>query len=87
VSIVSCDSYNTTQFGNFTVEWQNFDLLTCAVPTTISISLFNCLPPVNYTQVDDISCLQQTTINFDQNTCQTTSTGMVGTVGVLTTQQ
>ena len=65
---------NITQFENFTIEWQNFNLLSCAVPTVMSISLFSCLPPANLTQVDDRSCLQPTTINFDVNTCQASST-------------
>ncbi|CAF4794037.1 unnamed protein product [Rotaria sp. Silwood1] len=75
VNIVS-NLNDTTQLENFTIEWQNFDLLKCAVPTTINVSLFNCLPSPNYTQVDDISCLEESIMNFQESMCQSTSTTM-----------
>ena len=64
---------NTTQFGNFTIEWQNFDILSCTVPIKISVSLFSCISPA-YTQVQDISCLQETDIDFPDSICQPTTT-------------
>lgn len=67
------DTSNITEFQNFTIEWHNFSVLSCAVPTVVSISLFSCLPPANVAQVSDLSCLQPTTINFDANTCQASS--------------
>jgi len=66
-------SNSTTQFNNFTIEWTNFSIFTCAVPRTIDLSLFNCIAP-KYMQVDDLSCLVETTIDFQLNTCQSTST-------------
>ncbi len=72
VNIVS-SSNNITQFDNYTIEWLNFSLFTCAVPAEINVSLFNCISP-NYTQVDDISCLQETNVVFQETTCQSTAT-------------
>ncbi len=72
MNIVS-SANNTTQFDNFTIEWQNFNIFSCAVPITISVSLFSCISP-NYTQVEDISCLQETDIDFPDSICQPTTT-------------
>jgi hypothetical protein len=72
-------SQNTTQYGNFTIQWENFNLLTCAVPISINISRFTCLPAASYVQVDDLDCLNETTVNFDQNTCQISTTAMYTT--------
>ena len=59
---------NTTQFDNFTIEWENFNLFNCAVPTSVNISLFTCIPAA-YTQVNDTDCLVETSTTFDENTC------------------
>ena len=85
VNTVSCASNNTTQFDNFTIVWENFSVLSCAVPTPINVSLFVCLPPVTYLPLDDMTCLQQTMIDFDLSTCSSTGSTMLyskGTTGV-----
>jgi hypothetical protein len=87
VSTVSSQGNNITQFENFTVDWEDFNLLTCAVPISINISLFTCLPLADYTQVDDTSCLAETTINFDENTCQPTTNGIMYTSMISTATQ
>ncbi len=87
VSIGSSATNNTTQFDNYTIVWEDFNLLTCAVPLTVNISLFTCLPPAGYTQVNDIDCLQQTTTDFDESVCQSTSTVVMYTSSTLITAQ
>lgn len=62
-----------TQFENFTIEWLDFSIFTCAVSSTISVSLFTCVNP-NYTQIADVSCLIETTIDFQESTCQPNTT-------------
>ncbi|CAF4289609.1 unnamed protein product [Rotaria sp. Silwood2] len=87
-NIVSCTSNNTTQFDNFTIEWQDFNLFSCVVPATINVSLFTCLPSASYTQVDDITCLNVTLIDYDQNICQVTTDTTVYTISTsIGTQQ
>ena len=69
VSPVTSSVVNTTQFENFTVEWEDFNLFTCGVPTVINISLFTCASSIGYKQIDDIECLESTTINFNESVC------------------
>ncbi|CAF3807786.1 unnamed protein product [Rotaria magnacalcarata] len=71
--MVSSVSKNTTLFDNFTVEWVNFNLLTCALPNTVNISLMACLPSVLYKEMNDVDCLTTTAVNVDQTTCQSTT--------------
>ncbi len=79
---------NTTQFGNFTIEWEDFSLITCAVPTTINVSLFTCAASARYLQVDDLSCLEETSIDFNETTCQAATTVAMSTnVPSITTEQ
>ena len=79
---------NTTQFENFTIEWEDFSILTCAVPTTYRVSLLSCPLRNGSIQVQDISCLQQVTIDFDQSTCQASMTGATSAVWTrVSTQQ
>lgn len=72
--LASAQTNNTTQFGNYTIEWQNFDLLTCVLPSFYTVSLLQCLPSPSYTQVADLSCVATTTMNFDDNNCWITTT-------------
>lgn len=65
---------NTTQFDNFTIEWEDFSILTCAIPTSFNLSLFTCPMRNGSIQVQDISCLNEVTIDFDENICQPTTT-------------
>ncbi|CAF0946542.1 unnamed protein product [Rotaria sordida] len=87
MNIVLCTSNNTTQFDNFTIEWQDFNLFNCAVPTIMNLSLFTCLPPAGYTQVDDINCLNMTSVDFDQNMCQITTDTVIYTTSTLIVTQ
>jgi hypothetical protein len=87
VSMGSSATNNTTQFDNYTILWEDFNLLTCAVPLTINISLFTCLPPAGYTQINDIDCLQQITTDFDESICQSTSTAVMYASSTLITAQ
>jgi hypothetical protein len=89
VNTVSSTGNNTTQFDNFTVEWEDFNLLTCAIPTSINISLFTCLPSAEYTEVDDPTCLQEITMNFDSDgVCSSSTTAAMYTSSIaITTQQ
>ncbi len=81
------NAQNTTMFDNFTIEWEDFNLLICAVPISINISLFTCLPSAGYSYVSDMSCLEETTINFDQTTCQTITTAAMYTTSAPQTTQ
>ena len=74
-------SNNVTQFNNFSVEWINFNLFTCSSPEVINASVFNCVSR-NYHRVDDISCLEQTSIDFQLSTCQTFVTTQVGRINL-----
>ena len=67
---------NITQFGNFSVEWIEFNLFTCGSPATIDVSLFSCVTP-SYTLVEDVSCLTQIWTDFQSNTCQSFATTQV----------
>jgi hypothetical protein len=87
VSIASATSNNTTLYGNYTVEWDDFNIFTCVAPQTFNLSTFACVSP-SYTQVNDIDCLVQTAFNFDETTCQSTSTAVMYTSSAaITTQQ
>ncbi len=79
MNTVSSQIVNTTQYNNFTIEWEDFNILICAVPTSVNISLFTCLPSAGYTQVQDMDCLQETTVNFDQDVCEISTTVMMYT--------
>lgn len=74
-------SNNITQFNNFSIEWIDFNLFTCFSPEVINVSVFNCVSP-NYRRVDDISCLEQTSIDFPPSTCQTLATTQVGIINL-----
>ncbi|CAF1414561.1 unnamed protein product [Didymodactylos carnosus] len=82
----SIRSQNSTTYNNFTIEWDDFNLLTCATPTYLNFSFLTCMNP-NYTQIDDSSCLATTTINFDDTSCTITTTSPTTTqlVGQTTT--
>ncbi len=81
-------SLNTTQFDNFTIEWEDFSLFTCSVPIAIDVSLFACFPPTTYGYIDDITCLDETIFDFDQSTCQISTTAAMYTTSYpITTQQ
>lgn len=78
---------NTTQFDNFTVEWEDFSLFSCSVPTLINVSIFTCASSIGYKQVDDIDCLESTTIDFNQSTCAGSNTTTVyPTTNMVTTK-
>ena len=64
-------------------------MLTCAVPTTINVSLFTCAPSIGYVEVNDIDCLESTMFNFDQNVCPiaATTTAAYTSAPVVTTAQ
>lgn len=87
VNTVSNVVVDTTQFDNFTILWEDFSLLQCATPTTINVSLFSCFPPPSSQIVDDMYCLPETTIDFDQTTCQATSTAVMYTSSAAQTTQ
>jgi len=80
-------SSNISQFDNFTIEWEDFSLFTCSVPITIDISFFTCFPPATYGYVDDITCLNETILEFDQTTCSASTTAAYTTSYPITTQQ
>ena len=75
---------NVSQFDNFTIEWQSFSLFKCAVPAAMRVSLFSCVSPM-YTQLDYVSCLQVTTVDFNGNTCQ--STTAISAVNIIISQE
>ena len=75
---------NTTQFDNFTIEWEDFNILTCAVPMTVNVSSFSCSSRIGSIHVTDISCLEEVTIEFDQSTCQSSTTVKAPTTGFTT---
>ncbi|CAF0966026.1 unnamed protein product [Adineta steineri] len=76
---------NTTQFDNFTIEWDDFSLFTCALPSTLQTSIFTCGAGAQNYSMNDIDCLQQTTVDFDQGQCQITTTQFMYTTSAATT--
>ncbi|CAF1227208.1 unnamed protein product [Adineta steineri] len=76
---------NTTQFDNFTIEWDDFSLFTCALPSTLKTSIFTCGAGSQNYSMNDIDCLQQTTVDFDQGQCQITTTQVMYTTSAETT--
>jgi nucleoside-triphosphatase THEP1 len=83
-----CNADNsTTQFDNFTIEWQNFSLFSCVKNATVSVSLFTCRTARNYS-IDEIGCLENTTVDFNDSVCQvtvSTTQGIYTTVPATTT--
>jgi len=73
----------TTQSDNFTIQWLNFSIFTCAVPLTINVSLFSCVPPM-YTELDYISCVQVNTTDFQETLCNNPTTT---TVNIITSKK
>jgi len=88
VPIISSTVVNVTQFDNFTIEWETFSIFTCVAPATVNISRFTCSAGAQTLQVEDISCLNETTVDFDQYTCQSTTTESLYTSNApITTEQ
>lgn len=63
---------NTTSFGNYTIEYIDFNIFTCTVPKKLNVSLFTC-KPANVQQLEETTCMTAAYVDYSDTLCTTSA--------------